>query len=75
MALFSISNVKIKGIAAAVPEKVVSNWDYDRLNNAEKKMLVKTVGVEEKHVASDTQTTSDLCLAAAEKLLLDLNWS
>ena len=74
MALFSVPNVKIEGISAAVPKEKFSNWDYDKLTEAERRMLIKTTGVETKRIAPLGLTTSDLCFAAAEKLIEELQW-
>jgi len=74
MASFSINNVKVSGIAAAVPKNSISNWDYDLLTDSEKKLLIKTTGIESKRVVNDGVTTSDLCYEAAKKLILELNW-
>jgi len=74
MAFFSIENIAIKGIAAAVPKQELSNWDYDFLTEQERKMLIKTIGVEKRRVVKDTGvTTLDLGKAAAEKLLQETN--
>jgi 3-oxoacyl-[acyl-carrier-protein] synthase-3 len=74
MAFFSVNNIAIKGIAAAVPAQVESNWDYELLTESEKKLLVKTTGVIERRKAPLGTTTSDLCFKAAQKLLLELKW-
>lgn len=74
MAFFSVNDIQIKGIAAAVPSQIESNWDYDLLTEKEKKLLVKTTGVEEKRTAPEGVTTSDLCFEAAQKLLNELRW-
>jgi len=74
MAFFSVDNISIKGIAAAVPAQMESNWDYELLTEKEKRLLVKTTGVEEKRRAPLGMTTSDLCFEAAQKLLSDLHW-
>ena len=75
MALMHIKNWKISGIAAAVPGNVVENSDYATLSPIEKKLLIKTTGIERKHVAEKNQTTSDLCQVAANKLLDRLSWN
>ncbi|OGT41728.1 MAG: hypothetical protein A3F13_08760 [Gammaproteobacteria bacterium RIFCSPHIGHO2_12_FULL_40_19] len=75
MAFFSIQHIDIKGIAAAVPKKKESNWDYDQLTTAEKKLLIKYTGVESRRIATEGITTSDLCFHAAEKLIKSLNWN
>ncbi|MFT7611174.1 MAG: 3-oxoacyl-[acyl-carrier-protein] synthase-3 [Parvicellaceae bacterium] len=68
MANFSISGVNITGVAACVPKNVVSNYDYELLSESERRMLVKTIGVETRHVAPKYTTTLDYACAAAEKL-------
>jgi len=62
------------GISAAVPRKEVSNLDYKWVSVKDREMLVKTVGVEKRHVAEPGTATSDLCVASAEKLIMDLGW-
>lgn len=75
MPFFKINNIDIKGMAAAVPKNVESNWDYELLTDKEKKLLIKTTGVEERRVAKRGVTTSDLCYEAAEKLIQELTWN
>ncbi len=75
MAFFSVNNVAVKGIASAVPSNTESNWDYALLNDKEKKLLVKTTGVETRRVAPRGLTTSDLCYESAKKLMNELGWN
>ena len=74
MAIFSISNVRMAGISAAVPRREVSNLDYKWVSVKDREMLVKTVGVEKRRVAEPGTATSDLCVASAEKLIHELGW-
>ncbi|MCK4677874.1 MAG: ketoacyl-ACP synthase III [Bacteroidales bacterium] len=74
MALFTIPNVKIAGIAAAVPRQEISNSDYKWISLKERNLLIKTIGVDKRRVAEKGMTTSDLCFAATEKLLQELEW-
>ncbi len=74
MAFFSIQDIAVQGIAAAVPANVKSNWDYELLTESEKKLLIKTTGVEERRMVTPGMATSDLCFAATEKLLEKLKW-
>ena len=74
MAFFSITDIAVKGIAAAVPANVVSNWDYELLTESEKKLLIKTTGVEERRMVTPGMATSDLCFEASKKLLKKLDW-
>lgn len=76
MAFFSIENIAIKGIAAAVPVQEESNREYDLITEQERKLLIKTIGVESRHVVKKSGlTTADLGLAAAEKLLKETGTS
>lgn len=74
MALFSISGVRIAGLSACVPAKTLSNHDYSWITRKEREQVIKTIGVETRHVAEAGQTTSDLCYKAAEDLLVGLGW-
>lgn len=74
MSSFSLSNVRIAGIAASLPAQTVSNRDYDRISEKDRNLLIKTTGIEERRIAPASMTASDLCVAATEQLMQDLNW-
>lgn len=74
MALFTVNNVALRGIAAAVPLQTESNRNYDWITEKERNLLIKTTGVENRRKAPDGVCTSDYCLEAANKLLHDLKW-
>lgn len=77
MAFLEFKSVRIAGIAAGVPNNVASNLhptDQDNISHEySPEDYVKTTGVEERRVSSEL-TTSDLCYAAAERLISDLSW-
>lgn len=74
MAAFKIEHIKISGIAACIPETIQSNIDNPVFlpNSAED--FINTTGVLERRVADCDVCTSDMCYAAAEKLLDELKW-
>jgi 3-oxoacyl-[acyl-carrier-protein] synthase III len=74
MAYFSIQDVAIKGISAVVPKTSVSNRDLEEYSQEEMERLVSVIGIEHRRVAAGHQCASDLCVAAAEKLITELNW-
>ncbi|MCO5262635.1 MAG: ketoacyl-ACP synthase III [Lentimicrobium sp.] len=74
MAIFSISDIRMAGLSACVPPKTLSNHDYKWIKVKEREQVIKTIGVETRHVAVAGQTTSDLCFQAAEQLLGELKW-
>lgn len=75
MALFAVNNVSIRGLAAAVPKRIESNYDYPFETETERNIYIKTTGIEERRIASKNVSASDLCYEAAQKLINDLNWS
>lgn len=44
------------------------------MNEQERKMLIKTTGIENRRVASEGVCASDLCFASADRLIDELNW-
>jgi len=73
MALLSTQHTRIRAMAAAVPVQQQKNIDYDRLSMAEREMFIKTTGIATRRVADKNTCTSDLCTAATEKILNDLD--
>jgi 3-oxoacyl-[acyl-carrier-protein] synthase-3 len=72
MAYLTSNNVSICGISASVPrtnETVETIYKWGGVSN-----FLNTTGICARRKASDEVTTSDLCYAAAEKLIEDLNW-
>ncbi len=74
MSFLDIKNVKIRGVAACVPERLVDNMDYELLSIAEREKYIETTGIRYRHCADSDTCTSDLCAKAAEKLIEDLAW-
>ena len=75
MANFSVSGVEIQAIAAAVPQQVVSTTSSPLLETAqEQQHFIKNVGIAHRRIAGPACTAADLCQAAAEKVLDQLQW-
>ncbi len=74
MAVTRIQNVRVAGIASAVPDRIrTSADDAVRFGEEEMRRVVKNTGVTTRSVA-DHLCTTDLCQHAAERLLADLGW-
>jgi len=70
-----LKDVEIKGIACAVPDHIVKNEEYNEVFGEENvRKFINMTGVETRYVALDEQCTSDLCHAAATRLLEKLGW-
>lgn len=74
MGNFSVSGVALKGIAACVPKKTDHNKDYPYLAEADISKLIEATGIEQRRIAPKEICTSDMCCAAAEKLIAELGW-
>lgn len=74
MPLLTYNNIGISGLAAAVPEKKIDNYQYTaHFPEDEVKKIVDHVGIYERRFADDQTCASDLCYAAARKLFDDMN--
>jgi len=75
MSYQQISNIRIDGIAACVPSRCEENSTLNLFNSSDEyEKFVATTGIERRHVVEPGMCTSDLCFAAAEKLLSELQW-
>lgn len=74
MAIFTVPNVKLRGISVCLPKDIEDNKDAPVLPEAERDLFIQTVGIRYRRVAQNGITASDLCLAAAKRLLSQLNW-
>jgi 3-oxoacyl-[acyl-carrier-protein] synthase-3 len=74
MAFFNVKNVAIRGISACVPSSIEENRDLAIYHGDEAADVIKSTGVERKHVCQNGETCSDLCLKAADKLIAELGW-
>lgn len=74
MAFLSFSGVGITAMSAAIPHKVINNYEYtDFFSKEEVKQVVDKVGIFERRFANIDTCSSDLCFAAAEQLFKDNN--
>lgn len=73
MAIIKYNNVGISALSACVPKQVIDNYHYDLdiWPEEEIRKVVDKVGVVERRFADDKICSSDLCFAAAEKLIAD----
>jgi 3-oxoacyl-[acyl-carrier-protein] synthase-3 len=61
--------IEIAGLGAYLPERVLTNGDFGKMVDTSDEWIVRRTGIRERHVASDTQATSDLAVAAARAAL------
>jgi 3-oxoacyl-[acyl-carrier-protein] synthase-3 len=74
MALATLQNIRVAGLASAVPRQIVSNLEYDQVPEEKRQRIVKFTGIQYRRVGPRELCTSDLCEAAARRLLDELGW-
>lgn len=73
MAFLTARGVRISGVAGAVPATIEENRSLPIFTPEEAEKFIASTGVERRHV-SKTLLSSDLCVAAAERMITDLGW-
>jgi len=74
MAFLKFEGVGVKALAAAVPHTIIENLKYTQYFPVEQvKEVVEKIGIYERRFADEKTCSSDLCYAAAEKLIADNN--
>lgn len=74
MARWNIHNVRMSGVSACVPKEVVHSEDFPFFDKEGAEVFNNTVGIRERRLGPDSLCASDMCQAAAEKLLAELGW-
>lgn len=73
MAFLEVRNIRVAGMSAGVPNKVVCNLDIENVSkDYDAASFVEVTGVKERRF--DDLTVSDLAVPAANQLLNDLGW-
>lgn len=66
-----VRNVKIIGTGSYVPETVYTNEYLETIVPTNAEWIYENVGIKERHVASETQATSDLAAIAGQRAIED----
>ena len=67
--------VKILGTGSYVPEKILTNFDLEKLVQTSDEWITTRTGMKERHISDDNTATSDLAIAAAKRALDDAKLS
>lgn len=72
MAILSFKGIGISAMSGAIPKRIIDNYKYTEFFPEDQvKTVVDKVGVFERRFADENTCSSDLCYAAADKLLRD----
>lgn len=66
--------VKITATGFYAPEKILTNADLEKIVDTTDEWIMTRTGIKERHIASEDQATSDLCLEAARRTLRNGNY-
>ena len=60
---------RIAGTGRCLPERIMSNEDLEKIVETSDEWIRTRTGVERRHVASEEEKTSDLCVGAAKQAM------
>ncbi|MCD6379131.1 ketoacyl-ACP synthase III [bacterium] len=66
-----LKGAKITGVGYYVPEKILTNADFEKMVDTSDEWIVERSGIRERHIARDDQAASDLSYEASIKALED----
>jgi 3-oxoacyl-[acyl-carrier-protein] synthase-3 len=73
LSLLSFKNIKIESIVSCVPKRIEKTLSYEHVSLSERELFIKTTGIQERRVANDDVTCSDLCEKAAQDILRNID--
>ena len=65
----SVVRAKITGTGAAVPEKILTNFDLEKIIDTSDEWIVTRTGIRERRIASEGEYTSTFATLAAERAM------
>ena len=57
---------RIESIGSFLPEKIITNEDLEQRVDTSDEWISTRTGIEQRHIADDSQATSDLALEASQ---------
>lgn len=61
--------VGIIGLGSYVPDKIITNYDLEKIVDTSDQWIVERTGIKQRHIAEDGLTTSEMAARAAKKAL------
>lgn len=66
-----VRGAKVIGLGSYVPERVLTNFDLEKMVDTTDEWIVSHTGMKERHLAAPDQATSDLAYEAATRAIAD----
>jgi len=64
-----LHGIRFAGYGSYVPDKVLTNFDFEKMVDTTDEWIVTRTGIRERHIAEDDQATSDLAYEAGRRAL------
>ena len=64
-----MTRAKIVGVGAYAPKRVLTNADLEKIVETNDEWIVQRSGIRQRHIADETEATSDLAVKAAQQAL------
>ena len=68
-------NAKIIGCGMYLPEKILNNFDLEKMVDTSDEWITKRTGIKERHICREDEFSSDMATVAAREALADANMS
>lgn len=62
-------NAKIIGVGSYLPDKVLTNFDLEKMVDTTDEWITQRTGIHERHIAAEGQSTSDMAVEAVKRAL------
>lgn len=66
-------NAKIAGVGMYLPERVLTNFDLEKMVDTSDEWITKRTGIKERHITRPDEFASDMAVIAAKEALEDAN--
>jgi 3-oxoacyl-[acyl-carrier-protein] synthase III len=64
-----MTRARIVGVGAYAPERILTNADLEKMVDTSDEWIVQRSGIRQRHIADESEATSDLALKAAQQAL------
>ena len=64
-----MTRAKIVGVGSYAPKRILTNADLEKMVETNDEWIVQRSGIRERHIADETEATSDLALRAAQQAI------
>ncbi|MBC7740807.1 MAG: ketoacyl-ACP synthase III [Bdellovibrionaceae bacterium] len=62
---------RVAGVGSFLPEKVITNYDLEKMVETTHDWIVQRTGIERRHMVDENEGCSDMCVRAGNKALAD----